>query len=56
LKDVPGFDFGATVSPKEFDGLEQLPRRVTNVARTEGLPGVRKIVVEQVEAELRGKR
>ena len=56
LNGQSGFDFNATVLPKEFVGLEKLPRRVTTVARTEGLAGVRKIVIEQVEAELQGKR
>jgi len=56
LKDQSGFDFNATVLPKEFVGLEKLPKRVTTVARTEGLAGVRRIVIEQVEAELQGKR
>lgn len=50
-----GFDF-QSVLPKEFVGLEDLPRRVTDVKRSEGLEGVRKLVIAEVEAELAGKR
>jgi threonine synthase len=56
LKDEQGFDFNTTVLPKEFIGLEDLPRRVTTVARSEGLAGVRSIIIAQVHAELEGKR
>jgi threonine synthase len=56
LKDVQDFDFKTTILPKEFLGLEDLPRRVTNVAKSEGLTGVRDIVIQQVQAELEGKR
>lgn len=55
LAKEPGYDFSA-VSPAEFVGLEDLPRRVTNVSKDEGLAGVRKIIIEQVKAELEGKR
>jgi threonine synthase len=56
LKGEQSFDFSKTVLPKEFVGLEELPRRVTDVAKTEGLAGVRSIVTQQVEAELEDKR
>jgi len=53
LKDEEGFSF-ETVLPEEFVGLEQKERRVTIVPRGAGWEGIRKIVEEQVEAELKG--
>jgi threonine synthase len=50
-----GFNF-KTVLPQEFVGLEDLPRRVTHVKKSEGLDGVRTLVIAEVEAELAGKR
>jgi threonine synthase len=55
LEKQQGFEF-KSVLPKEFIGLEDLSQRVTNVKRSEGLEGVRAIVIAQVEAELAGKR
>jgi threonine synthase len=55
LASEQGFDF-KSVLPQEFVGLEDLPRRVMNVKKSEGLEGVRKLVVAEVEAELAGKR
>ncbi|QDS72680.1 hypothetical protein FKW77_003029 [Venturia effusa] len=55
LSKQSGFDF-KSVLPKEFVGLEDLPRRVTDVKRSEGLEGVRKLVIAEVEAELAGER
>jgi threonine synthase len=55
LSKQSGFDFNS-VLPKEFIGLEDLPRRVTDVKRSEGLEGVRHLVIAEVEAELAGKR
>lgn len=49
------FDF-ASVLPEEFVGLDKKERRVTVVPRGAGWQGIRKIVVEQVEEELRGER
>jgi threonine synthase len=55
LSKQSGFDY-KSVLPKEFIGLEDLPRRVTDVKRSEGLEGVRKLVIAEVEAELADKR
>lgn len=55
LKDEAAFTFD-TVLPEEFVGLEQKERRVRNVPREAGWEGMRKIVVEEVEAELKGSR
>ncbi|KAH3918483.1 threonine synthase [Parastagonospora nodorum] len=44
--------FQAKVLPAEFKGLEDLPRRVSHVKRSEGWEGVRKVVIAEVEAEL----
>ncbi|KAF2472063.1 threonine synthase-like protein [Lindgomyces ingoldianus] len=40
------------VLPSEFVGLEDKPRRVSNVKKSEGWEGVRRVVVAEVEAEL----
>lgn len=55
LKDEEGFSFN-TVLPKEFIGLEQKERRVTVVPKGAGWEGVRKIVEDEVEAELNGSK
>jgi threonine synthase len=55
LASEKAFDF-KTVLPKEFVGLEDLPRRVINVSKSDGLDGVRKIVIAEVEEELASKR
>lgn len=52
LKDEPGFSF-STVLPEEFVGLEQKEKRVRVVPKGAGWEGVRKIVEEEVEAELK---
>jgi threonine synthase len=52
LKDEPGFNF-STVLPQEFIGLEQKEKRVRTVPKGAGWEGVRTIVEEEVEAELR---
>ncbi|CBX92747.1 similar to threonine synthase [Plenodomus lingam JN3] len=44
--------FQEKVLPVEFKGLEDKPRRVSHVKRSEGWEGVRKVVVAEVEAEL----
>jgi threonine synthase len=44
--------FQEKVLPVEFKGLEDKPRRVSLVKRSEGWEGVRKVVVAEVEAEL----
>lgn len=55
LKEHPGFSFD-TVLPEEFVGLEQKEKRLTTVPREAGWEGVRAIVEEQVETELKGSR
>ncbi|KAF2435259.1 tryptophan synthase beta subunit-like PLP-dependent enzyme [Tothia fuscella] len=55
LKEEKEFNF-KNVLPKEFVGLEGLPRRVINVSKSDGLEGVRKIVIAEVEKELTEKR
>jgi threonine synthase len=53
LKDEPGFSFNA-VLPEEFVGLEKKEKRVRVVPQGAGWEGVRSIVEEEVEAELKG--
>jgi len=55
LKGEQGFSFDS-VLPQEFVGLEQKERRVRVVPKGAGWEGVRKIVEEEVEAELKGSR
>lgn len=50
LRDVQGFDF-KKVLPEQFIGLEELPRRVTDVSKGEGLDGLRKLIIKEVELE-----
>lgn len=40
------------VEPAEFKGLEDKPRRVSHVKKSDGWEGVRRVVVAEVEAEL----
>lgn len=46
--------FAEKVLPEEFKGLEDKPRRVSLVRKKDGFEGIRKVVVAEVEAELRG--
>lgn len=55
LKDEAGFSFDALL-PREFVGLEKKERRIITVPRGTGLESVRKIVEDEVEAELKSKR
>jgi len=55
LKDEDGFSFDS-VLPPEFIGLERKEKRVRSVPKGAGWEGVREIVEEEVEAELRGER
>ena len=55
LKDEQGFSFDSMLPP-EFVGLEKKERRVRHVPKGAGWEGVREIVQEEVEAELRGER
>ncbi|CAN9222319.1 unnamed protein product [Alternaria alternata] len=43
--------FQDKVLPAEFKGLEDLPKRVSHVQKSEGWQGVRKVVIAEVEAE-----
>ena len=45
--------FAEKVLPEEFKGLEDKPRRVSLVRKADGFEGIRKVVVAEVEAELR---
>lgn len=53
LKDQPGFSF-ETVLPEQFIGLEELPKRITDSKAD--WQQVRKIVVDEVNEELKGQR
>ncbi|KAF9740897.1 hypothetical protein PMIN02_010759 [Paraphaeosphaeria minitans] len=44
--------FAEKVLPDEFKGLEDKPRRVSHVKKSDGWQGVRKVVTAEVEAEL----
>ncbi|KAF2691181.1 tryptophan synthase beta subunit-like PLP-dependent enzyme [Lentithecium fluviatile CBS 122367] len=44
--------FEDKVLPAEFKGLEDKPRRVSHVKKSDGWEGVRKVVIAEVEAEL----
>ena len=53
LKDEKDFNF-ESVLPEDFVGLNQKERKVLKVANSEGLPGIRKIIVREVEQEKDG--
>ena len=55
LKDEQGFTFDP-VLPEEFVDLEKKEKRVRVVPRGAGWEGVRSIVEEEVETELKGSR
>jgi threonine synthase len=42
------------ILPEQFFGLDRLPRRLIRVKREGGLDGVRKIIIDEVDKELRG--
>ncbi|KAK0645135.1 Threonine synthase [Lasiodiplodia hormozganensis] len=50
LKDQADFDF-ATVLPDQFVGLEQKEKRVTVVKKSDGVDGIRSLVIKRVEEE-----
>ncbi|KAG8531698.1 uncharacterized protein KY384_003330 [Bacidia gigantensis] len=50
LKDANDFEF-KDILPPQFVGLEELPRRVIYVKKSEGLDGLRKIIGKKVEIE-----
>ena len=51
LKEEEGFHF-KDILPQQFVGLEDLPKRVIHIQRSEGLEGIRRIIVDKVEDEL----
>jgi threonine synthase len=55
LKEEPGFSFD-TVLPEQFVGLETKEKRVITVPQGAGWEGVRTIVEDEVEKELKGSR
>lgn len=52
LAEESGFRF-KDVLPPQFVGLEDLPRRVITVRKGGGLDGIRKIIVEEVDKDLK---
>ncbi|KAM0801605.1 threonine synthase [Usnea florida] len=51
LGEEEGFHF-KDILPPQFVGLEDLPRRVTRVKKSEGLDGVKRVIIEEVRKEL----
>ncbi len=51
LGEEEGFHF-KDMLPPQFVGLEDLPRRVTLVKKSDGLDGVKRVIVEEVRKEL----
>ncbi|KAL8825219.1 MAG: hypothetical protein Q9170_007879 [Blastenia crenularia] len=49
LKEEPGFKF-ENILPKEFEKLHQLPKRVTEIKKSDGLEGLRRLIRERVPA------
>ncbi|KAL8725960.1 MAG: hypothetical protein Q9166_007037 [cf. Caloplaca sp. 2 TL-2023] len=49
LKDESGFQF-RDVLPEQFVGLDELPRRVTDVKKSDGLEGLKKFIRDRVPA------
>ena len=52
LKDEPGFKF-ENILPEQFEHLHELPRRVTDIKKSDGLEGLRRFVREKVPATSR---
>ena len=50
LKDEDGLTFD-DVLPEQFVGLDKKERRVLKVARSEGLDGIRNIIIREVDKE-----
>lgn len=55
LGEEEGFHF-KDMLPPQFVGLEDLPRRVTHIKKSDGLDGVRRVIVEEVRKELEANR
>ncbi|KAF2094696.1 tryptophan synthase beta subunit-like PLP-dependent enzyme [Rhizodiscina lignyota] len=52
LKGQDGFSF-EQVLPREFDGMLDAEKRVRKIERRQGSEGVKKVIIEEVEKELR---
>ncbi|KAL8788320.1 MAG: hypothetical protein Q9213_001717 [Squamulea squamosa] len=52
LKEEPGFEF-KNVLPEQFIGLDELPRKVTDVKKSDGLEGLKKFIRQSVPASKR---
>ena len=50
LKDEPGYSF-EVVLPEEFVGLEKKERRVRMVKKSQGLAGIREVILDEVRKE-----
>ena len=50
-----GFNF-KSVLPEQFVGLEQKEKKYLEVTRSQGLAGVRKIIIEEVEKEINARQ
>lgn len=48
LKDEKSFHF-KDILPDQFVGLEELPKRIRYVKKSEGLDGLRKLIMDEVE-------
>jgi len=51
LKEEEGFQF-KDVLPSQFVGLEDLPRRVMDVRKSDGIDGLRRLIVKKVDEEI----
>lgn len=54
LGEEEGFHF-KDMLPPQLVGLEDLPRRVTHVKKSDGLDGVKRVIVEEVRKDLETK-
>ncbi len=50
LEKAPGFKFDDML-PEQFVGLEDLPRRVKQAKKSEGLEGLKKLIIEELLTE-----
>lgn len=48
LENEKGFHFN-DILPEQFIGMENLPKRIKYVNKDEGLDGLRKVIVDEVE-------
>jgi len=52
LAEEKAFQFN-DILPPQLSRLDRLPRRVIRVHRSEGLDGIRKIIMDEVEKEMK---